>query len=819
MQRQRAALAATVSLLCTVFLGACGQTGISSTDAPGSVPPQPAPAAPVITTQPAAQSVTAGQSATFTVVASGTGPLSYQWQKNGTAIAAASSASYTTPPASLADSGTRFGVVVSNAGGSKTSASAQLTVTVPPPSIVTQPANQSIQSGQTATFTVVASGTGPLSYQWQKNGTAIAAASSASYTTPPASLADSGTRFSVVVSNAGGSETSASAQLTVTVPPPSIVTQPANQNIQSGQTATFTVVASGTGPLSYQWQQNGSAISGALAASYTTLAETTRDNGALFAVIVSNSGGSVSSQSATLTVTAPPGTDVITYKNDLARTGQNLTEKTLSPTNVNSANFGKLRFLSTDGKVDAQPLYLSALNVGGVFHNVVFVETENDSVYAFDADTGAQLWQVSLVAAGETASGPVNCDEVTPTIGITSTPVIDRSAGTHGTIYIVAMTQSSGASTFHHRLHALDVSTGAELAGAPTEITATYATSSGTITFDPQQYEERAGLLLLQGTLYTAWTSHCDDKFYTGWLMAYNQSTLQQTAVLNVAPNSGGLGPAIWMAGGGLAADAAGNIYLATANGAFEQTLDANGFPNMGDFGNSFMKLSTAGGALSVTDYFSPSTTAFLSANNLDLGSGGILLLPDLTDAGGTTRHLAVGAGKDGNLYVVNRDSMGHFSASSNNVWQQLTGVLGNLLSNPTTGNGGVWATPAYFNGRLYYGPRNFPLLAFAITNANLSATPSSNSPVNFPYPGTSPAISANGAASGIVWAHLNSSPNAVLYAFDAANLANMLYNSSQAPGGRDQLGAGNKFITPTVADGKVFVGATNGVAVFGLLN
>jgi outer membrane protein assembly factor BamB len=469
--------------------------------------------------------------------------------------------------------------------------------------------------------------------------------------------------------------------------------------------------------------------------------------------------------------------------------------------------------------VDAQPLYLSALNVGGVFHNVVFVETENDSVYAFDADTGAQLWQVSLVAAGETASGPVNCDEVTPTIGITSTPVIDRSAGAHGTIYIVAMTQSSGASSFHHRLHALDVTTGAELAGAPTEITATYATSSGIITFDPQQYEERTGLLLLQGTLYTAWTSHCDDKFYTGWLMAYNQSTLQQTAVLNVAPNSGGVGPAIWMSGGALAADAAGNIYLVTANGAFEQTLDANGFPNMGDFGDSFMKLSTAGGALSVTDYFSPSTTAFLSANNLDLGSGGILLLPDLTDAGGTTRHLAVGAGKDGDLYVVNRDSMGHFSASSNNVWQQLTGVLGTLLSNPTTGNGGVWATPAYFNGRLYYGPRNFPLLAFAITNANLSATPSSNSPVNFPYPGTSPAISANGAASGIVWAHLNSSPNAVLYAFDAANLANMLYNSSQAAGGRDQLGAGNKFITPTVADGKVFVGATNGVAVFGLLN
>lgn len=601
---------------------------------------------------------------------------------------------------------------------------------------------------------------------------------------------------------------------------PAITSQPVAQSVSAGQAATFTVVASGTAPLSYQWQKDGTPIAAATSASYTTPAATLADNGALFAVLISNSGGSVSSHTATLTVTAPaPGTDVVTYKNDLARTGQNLTEKTLTTANVNSSSFGKLRFLSTDGKVDAQPLYLSALNIGGVFHNVVFVETENDSVYAFDADRGTLLWQVSLIGAGETASGPLNCDEVTPTIGITATPVIDRAAGAHGAIYVIAMTETSSSGAYHQRLHALDVTTGAELAGAPTEISASYVASSGTLTFDPQQYEERAGLLLLQGTIYTAWTSHCDNKFYTGWLMAYSQSTLRQTAVLNVAPNSGGIGPAIWMSGGGLAADSSGNIYLITANGAFESTLDANGFPNMGDFANSFMKLSTAGGGLSVVDYFSPSTTAFLSANDLDLGSGGVLLLPDLTDAGGTTRHLAVGAGKDGNLYVVNRDSMGHFSASGNNVWQQLTGALGNLLTNPTGGNGGVWGTPAYFNGLLYYGPRNGQLLAFAITNATLSATPASHTVVAFNYPGTSPAISANGAANGIAWAQLNSKPDAVLYAFDASNLANMLYNSSQAAGGRDQFGLGNTFATPTIADGKVFVGTTTGVAVFGLLN
>jgi hypothetical protein len=503
-------------------------------------------------------------------------------------------------------------------------------------------------------------------------------------------------------------------------------------------------------------------------------------------------------------------TDVVTYKNDAARTGQNLTESVLTLTNVNPASFGRLRFLATDGKVDAEPLYLSGLTVQGAMHNVVFVATENDSVYAFDADSGALLWQVSMLAGGETVNDlpPYGCDQVAPTIGITATPVIDRAAGAHGIIYIVAMSKTTASSSHHQRLHALDVTTGAEALNGPVDIAATYPVLGGTTTFDPAQYEERAALLLSRGVIYTSWTSHCDVPPYSGWVIAYSQSTLARTAVFNAAPNSGGAGPAIWMSGGGPAADSTGNVYLLTANGAFETALDPNGFPNLGDYGNSFLKLSAAGGALTVADYFTMYNEVSESSADQDLGSGGILLLPDLTDSGGAVRHLAVGAGKDGNLYVVSRDSLGKFSASLNNIWQQLSGVLG----------GGIFSTPAYFNRALYYGPVGAALTAFTVKNAQLSSAPSSTTANTFTYPGTSPAVSANGSSDGIIWAHENSAP-AVLHAYDASNLGRELYNSSQASGGRDQFGAGNKFITPMIADGKVFVGTQGGVAVFGLLH
>jgi hypothetical protein len=564
--------------------------------------------------------------------------------------------------------------------------------------------------------------------------------------------------------------------------------------------------------LTYQWQRNAAPIAGATAPAYTTAVTTAGDSGSVFAVVVTDASGSTTSRSATLTVTsgvAAAGTDVLTYKNDLGRTGQNLSETTLTPANVTVSSFGLLRNLAVDGKVDAQPLYVSRLNVSGSAHNVVFAATEHDSVYAFDADTGSVLWQVTLLAAGETLSDTRGCGQVTPEIGVTSTPVIDRSTGAHGALYVVAMSKDA-SSTYHQRLHALDLTTGAELLNGPTEITAAYPTAAGGASmFSPGQYEERAALLLSNGTIYTSWTSHCDIAPYFGWIIAYSASTLSRTAVLNVAPNSGGVGPAIWMSGGGPAADSAGNIYLLTANGAFETTMDANGFPSNQDYGNSFLKISTAGGSLTVADYFTMYNEVAESAADQDLGSGGEMLLPDLTDSSNTVRHLVIGAGKDGNIYLVNRDSMGKFNPASNSqIWQQVSGAL----------TSSVYSTPAYFNGTVYYGDMGATLKAFAMSNAKLAATPQSQSAAQFPYPGTAPSVSANGTSNAIVWAHENTDP-AVLHAYDATNLAHELYNSSQAAGNRDHFGTGNKYITPAVADGKVFVGTTAGVAVFGLLH
>jgi len=504
--------------------------------------------------------------------------------------------------------------------------------------------------------------------------------------------------------------------------------------------------------------------------------------------------------------TAPASTDVLIYHNDLARTGQYLTETTLTPANVNASSFGKVAFLPVDGKVDAQPLYVGNLTIGGTAHNVVYVVSEHGSVYAFDADTAAPLWQRSLLGAGETTSDDRHCGQITPEIGITATPVIDRTRGANGVLYAVAMSKDSGGG-IHQRLHAADLSTGAEALGGPTEIAATYPgsganSSNGVTVFDPQQYAERQALALVNGNLYLGWTSHCDQGIYGGWVMAYNAQTLAQTSALNLTPN--GSEGSVWMSGAGMASDGTA-LYLLDANGTFDATLNAQGFPVNGDYGNAFLKLSTSP-KLALADYFATFDTVDQSAQDADLGSGGALVLPDLSDASGTIRHLALGAGKDSKIYMVNRDAMGKFNASANLIWQEVDGQL----------PGGVFSMPAYYNNVVYFGAVGDTLKAFPISAARLATTPASHSSVTFPYTGATPSVSANGTTNGIVWAAENGAVGG-LHAFDASDLGRELYNSKQS-GARDAFGAGNKFITPMIAHGRVYVGATNGVAVFGLL-
>src|SRR6266851_4362091 len=417
---------------------------------------------------------------------------------------------------------------------------------------------------------------------------------------------------------------------------PYITTQPANQTVTAGQTASFSVVVSGTAPLNYQWQKNGADIAGATSSSYTTPVTTTSDSGEMFRVMVSNSAGSVTSNSATLTVN--PGTtsssvDVITYHYDNSRSGQNLNETTLTPANVNSTSFGKKGEFTVDGKVDAQPLYLSQVTINGQKKNVLYVATEHGSVYAFDADsisgtTSTFLWKTTTLGSGETSSDPVGgCNQVSPEIGITATPVIDRA---RNAIYVVAMSKNASGNYFQ-RLQALNLSTGAELFSGPQTITATYP-----------------------GT--------------------------------------------------------AGNMFFIMGNGDFDTTLNASGFPANGNCGNCFVKLSTSSG-LKLADYFTPHNTVAESNADQDFGSGGGILLLDVTDSGGNTRHLSLGAGKDALIYVVDRDSMGKFNASTDQIYQEISGQLG----------GGVYSMPAFFNNTVYYGAVGDALKAFPVTNAKLA--------------------------------------------------------------------------------------------------
>ncbi|HLK51327.1 MAG TPA: IPT/TIG domain-containing protein [Bryobacteraceae bacterium] len=500
----------------------------------------------------------------------------------------------------------------------------------------------------------------------------------------------------------------------------------------------------------------------------------------------------------------PAQVSVLTYQYDLSRAGVNRKETELTPGNVDVNHFGKLFSYSVDGQVYAQPLYMPNLNIEGKGkHNVVFIATEHDSVYAFDADTpgdGGPLWAVNFLnpASGITTvpASDTGCNQIVPEIGITGTPVIDPQSGT---IYLVAMTKetSKGAASYVHRLHALDVSSGQERPGSPVVIQASTPGTGDGGSVDvliPRNYKQRPGLLLLNGVVYTAWSSHCDGGVYHGWLLGYDAQNLNQVAVYNDTPN-GGLG-SFWAGGAAPAVDAASNIYLVSANGTWDARSGG------ADLGESYIKLASNGG-LSVADYFTPFNQQILSDDDVDTGSAGVALLGD--EAGNAAHpHLMVGAGKEGRIYVLDRDHLGGFEEGADS---QIVQSIPDAIS-------GLFGNPAYFNRTVYFCGSGDGVEAFPIANAQMAPQPSSRSPTQYGYPGCVPTISANGASDGIVWT-LESSET--LHAYDASDLSHELFHSNQNPG-RDSLGSYVKFSVPTVANGKVYAATEDALVVYGLL-
>lgn len=525
---------------------------------------------------------------------------------------------------------------------------------------------------------------------------------------------------------------------------------------------------------------------------------------------------------------------VLTQHNDIGRTGQNTSETILNTSNVAPGSFGKLFSLPVTGQIYAQPLYVPGVSIGGVVHNVLVVATEADMVYAFDADsnTGSNslpLWSASMVdiahGAGTnetplTESATIGCTDMQPQIGITATPVIDSVTQT---VYVEAKSVVNTNQSYIHRLHALSLITGAEKAPGPVVIGATVAgtgdgSKNGSLSFDNLHQMARPGLLELNGAIYVAFASHCDFGPYHGWIFAYDTATFAQKSLLITTPNNG-LG-GFWMAGSGIAADANSNIFIASGNGDFDTTnVPAT------ELGDTILKLATTNETLSLLDYFTPSGQSCLNSGDVDLGSGGVLLLPDQP---GAFPHILVQAGKQGQIFVVNRDSPMTTTPQHYNPGNSCASVDPEIVGESSSGAvGGMWSMPAYWNNNLYFWGTGDVLKAFPLVAGVPSFTSPPNS-VKIQFPGATPSVSSNGTdpTTGIVWAIDASkygSPGpapgpAVLHAINASAIGSELWNSSMDKTGHDQAGNAVKFSVPTIVNGKVYVGTSAEVDVYGLL-
>jgi len=641
------------------------------------------------------------------------------------------------------------------------------------------------------TSTVAFNGTAGSPTSWSATGIAVPVPSGA-------------TTGSVVITVGGGA--SNAVGFTVTPAGPiSVTLTPAlggvtiSQQVQLVAGVTNDVAAAGV-----TWSVSAG---GTLTGQTSTTASFSASTAGVYTVTATSVTEPTQSASATFAVTDLAG--VYTYHNDLARDGANTQEYALTTSSVNTSTFGKLFSCPVDGAVYAQPLWVANLTINGAQHNVVFVATQHDSLFAFDADANpcVQYWQANLIdsAHGGTLgeipvpSAPTNYyvgqggGDISPEVGVTGTPVIDPSTNT---LYVVSKSMNSAGTSFFQRLHAIDITSGNEKvtpASISSSITYPGIGDGGTMdSFNPQQENQRCGLALVSGVVYVVWASHEDTTPFYGWIVGFSPSTLAVISVLNVTPNAG-LG-GIWMSGGAPAADNNNNLYLITGNGTFDVTSSGT------DYGDSFLQLSEG---LNISSFFTPSDEANDAANDIDFGAGGAAVVLNLPS--GSLTHLVIGGGKDGTLYLLNGDNMGGLGDS--NAWQYFN--IGT----------GIFATGAFWNNNYYIAGIGGPLLSYTFNGSTemFNTTNPSQSSTSYGFPGATPSISSSGSVNGIVWALDNSnyctpgwsgsSPcgPAILHAYDATNLSSELWNSSMVA--TDAAGNAVKFTVPTVANGKVYVG------------
>jgi len=590
------------------------------------------------------------------------------------------------------------------------------------------------------------------------------------------------------------------------------------------QTAKFNATVTGDPTNSVTWSVDG--VAGGTAAVGTISSDgfyTPPASAGKHTIQATSTLDTTKSASATIAVTDLAG--VVTYHNNLARDGTNTQEYALTTSSVTTATFGKLFSCPVDGAAYTQPLWVPGLNIGGQIRNAIFAATQHDSVYAFDADANpcSQLWHVDLLDAahgGTSGEIPVptgdvgsGFQDILPEIGVTGTPVIDLASRT---LYLVSKSEGP-AGTFHQRLHAMDLITGDEKFAGPINIAASVpgtgdGSMRGVLTFDLRNQGQRGALTLVNGTVYIVWASHEDHDPYHGWVIGYDASSLAQVAVFNADPNGSRGG--IWMSGGAPGIDAAGSLYLSTGNGTFDGN---SGTPPNNDFGDTVMKIGTSSG-LALVDWFTPFNQAFLDGQDADLGSSGVVILPDQNSG---PAHLLVTGGKEGKLYLLDRDAMGNYCASCT---MTDTNIPQSFLATPA-----IFGTPAFWQNKLYVGGTSdaLSLFAFDATTGIFNTVASSRSATSFQFPGPTPSLSAQGASDGVLWAidsstygvpSLFGTGPAILHAYDAANLSSELWNSSLAANNRDTAGNAVKFTVPTVANGRVYIGTRTEIDVYGLL-